>query len=219
VADREEQAGRLDVAHRAGLEVLHPGLLHHPVAQHLGHLVREEDLDLGVGAGPVLHDLRRAQLVTAMDDVDLRPVLGEEARLLHGRVAAADHEQRLTAKQGQGAIAHRARAHALLPQLAVAGAGGVVALGGGAGGDDDHPGHALALVAGVAERPPRQIDPGDGLGVDHRAEAHRLGAEAVAQLGAVDALGEAGEVLDVGGGGELATGGDAPGHPALEQDG
>jgi hypothetical protein len=138
--------------------------------------------------------------------------------LLHRRVAAADHEQRLVAEHRQRAVAHRARRHALLPQLAVARARDGVALGGRAGGDDQGLGLALALVGRVGERTLRQIDPGDGLGVDHGAEARRLGAEPVGQLGATDALGEAGEVLDVGGGGELTAGGDAPGHPALEQD-
>lgn len=39
------------------------------------------------------------------------------------------------------------------------------------------------------------------------------------EVAAEDAVGETGEVLDVGGGGELAAGSDVVGHPALEEDG
>jgi hypothetical protein len=39
------------------------------------------------------------------------------------------------------------------------------------------------------------------------------------QLLAHDALGETGEVLDLGGGGQLSTGGDAVGHEALVENG
>jgi hypothetical protein len=153
-----------------------------------------------------------------VDDVDLRRELGEEAALLHRRVAAADHEERPVAEHRQGTVAHRARRDALLPELALAGAGDVVPLRGGAGGDDERARLALAVLRGVAERPAREVDLHDRLGVDDRAEALRLRAHARDELGAVDALGEPGEVLDVGGGRELAAGRDAAGHEALEQD-
>ena len=81
----------------------------------------------------------------------------------------------------------------------------------GAGGDDDR----LGLVGGLGgvgvadpdpERAGRQVDPGHLLGADLGAEARGLLAEAHHQLGAHDPLGEAGEVLDLGGEHQLAAG-------------
>jgi hypothetical protein len=125
--------------------------------------------------------------------------------------------QRLVAIGRERAVAHRAGADAALPELAVAGARDVHALGGGAGGDDDHLGGALLRVGLEAERALAEVHRLHRLGVDDGAEAHRLRAEAVGQLGAHDALGEAREVLHVRGGGELATGRHPSGHEALEQ--
>ena len=65
----------------------------------------------------------------------------------------------------------------------------------------------------------REVQLGDGLGDDLGAEALGLLAHVVHQLGTTNSLGEAGEVLDIGGGGELATGGGAVGEHALVQDG
>jgi hypothetical protein len=150
-------------------------------------------------------------------DVDLRCELGEEARLLHRGVTAADDEQRLVAEHGQRTVAHRARRHALLPELVVARARDVIALGGRSGRDDQRVGLAFLLLGPVPERPLRQVDAIDRLGVDSRAEPHGLRAKPLAQLGALDAVGEAGEVLDVGRGGELSAGCDAAGEKAFEQ--
>jgi hypothetical protein len=58
-----------------------------------------EELDLGVGERPLLHDLRGAQLVAPVDDGDLVGELGEERGLLDGGVAAADHGDVLAAEE------------------------------------------------------------------------------------------------------------------------
>ena len=50
----------------------------------------QEEFDLRVGAGAVLHGLGCPQLVAAVDQVDLVGEPGEEGGLLHGGVAAAD---------------------------------------------------------------------------------------------------------------------------------
>ncbi len=50
-----------------------------------------------------------------------------------------------------------------------------------------------------------QVDGGDGLGLDHRAETLGLGLELLHQLGPLDPVGEAGVVLDLGGDGQLAA--------------
>ncbi len=73
-------------------------------------------LDLRVLQRALLHDLARTQLVAPVDDVHLAAVLGQEARLLHRRVAAADDRQRLAPEHGRGAVAHRARADPLVPE-------------------------------------------------------------------------------------------------------
>ena len=63
-----------------------------------------------------------------------------------------------------------------------------------------------------------EVDGGDGLRDYLGTEALRLLAAAVHEVGAEDAGGKSREVLDVGGGGELATGSDAVRHPAFKED-
>ena len=76
----------------------------------------------------------------------------------------------------------------------------------GAGTDD----HGLGLVLGVThpdlERPGVEVDGRDLLGDELGPEALGLLAEVQHQFGAHDPVGEAGEVLDVGGEHELAAG-------------
>ena len=64
-----------------------------------------------------------------------------------------------------------------------------------------------------------EIDPKDGLGEDLGAEAEGLVLTTVHELAPKDVFWEIKEILDVGGGGELATGGNVVGHPTLEEDG
>src|SRR5206468_818985 len=47
--------------------------------------------DFGITARAVEHDLGCAKLIAAMDERDLAGEAGQEGRLFHGRVAAADH--------------------------------------------------------------------------------------------------------------------------------
>lgn len=95
-----------------------------------------------------------------------------------------------------------------------------------AGGDDERIGGVHGgIVRAVRTLDPqlvgarRQINAGDGLGDDFGAEAHGLGAHVVHELAAVDAVGETGVVLDVGGGGELAAGSSATGHHSFIENG
>ena len=69
----------------------------------------EDELDLRIAAGPLLHDLRGAKLLAAMNDGDLAGELGEERRLLHRRVAAADDDDLLVLEEesvARGAVRH-----------------------------------------------------------------------------------------------------------------
>jgi hypothetical protein len=160
-----------------------------------------------------------ARSSSAVHDEDLGGELREEAPLLHRGVAATDDEQLLVPEHRQRTVADRAGRDALLPQLGVAGARYVVALGGRTCRDDQRAGLALLLVTPEPEGAPREIDPVDGLREDPGSEPQRLRAEPLAQLGARDPLGEPREILDIGGGGELTAGGDAACHEAFEHDG
>ena len=63
---------------------------------------------------PVGHDLRRAELVAAVDQIDDAGELGQVVGLFDGRIAAADDDQRLVAEAGS-APSHTA--HALTPRF------------------------------------------------------------------------------------------------------
>jgi hypothetical protein len=80
----------------------------------VGDRVVPEELDLGVGERPVLHDLAGAQLVAAVDDRDLVGELGEERGLLDRRVAAADDGDLLSAEEEP--VAGGAGRHAVADQ-------------------------------------------------------------------------------------------------------
>ena len=75
-----------------------------------------------------------------------------------------------------------------------------------AGGDDHRTRPVLGFTDPDAERAAREVDAVDVGGEELRAEAGRLLAELHHELGAHDAVGEAGEFLDVGGQHELAAG-------------
>ena len=72
-------------------------------------------LDLGIGERAVGHDLRGAQLVAAVDEVDLRGEAREEGRLLGRGIAAADHADGHVAVKG--AVAGGARGEAVADEL------------------------------------------------------------------------------------------------------
>ena len=143
------------------------------------------------------HDLRGAELVAAMHDGHLGGELGQEDRLLHGRVAAADDDRLGVAEEGGvagGAVADAAAGELLLAEhaeLLVLGAhrqhDGARAVLGVA---DPHAVHAAGLAG--------ELDAVGLLGQQARAEALGLVAELLHHLGAHHAVGEAGVVLDVG---------------------
>jgi hypothetical protein len=155
----------------------------------------------------ILHDLARAELVPAMDDVDLGGELREVARLLHRGVAAPDDRQRLVAEHRQRAVADGARAHA----AADLGEAQLVLepepVRGRAGRDDHRVSlHRLALGRLRVKRPAREVA-GDDVLPDHpRAEALGLLLEQRHHVRAGYALGKAGVVLDIGGQHELPAG-------------
>mmetsp|Transcript_2966 Transcript_2966/g.7278 ORF Transcript_2966/g.7278 Transcript_2966/m.7278 type:complete len:327 (-) Transcript_2966:410-1390(-) len=140
VADGEEEAVDGQVGHLAAHHVLHLDAAQQLalVAICLNHHAVEQELNLGVLLGALLHDLGRAQPLAPVDDVDLGAILGEEVGLLHGAVAAADDRDGLVTENGRCAVAHRARADALVPEtIVLVRARELHALGHSACGDDD----------------------------------------------------------------------------------
>ena len=110
-------------------------------------------------------------------------------RLLCSRVTTADHGQWLVAENRDGTIADGTRRDTALPV-------GLLALEAETlrrrTGRDDERVRGLGLLvllelAPVAERARGEVDLRDGLGDDLRAEAERLRAELVHQLGPEDA--------------------------------
>ena len=142
-----------------------------------------------------------------------RGVLGDEDRVLHRRVAAADHHHVLALEEG--AVADAAGRDAAAAELHLA-------------GDAEPPrlrahreDHRLRLVARRRRRRPagcrrRRARRGRVVGDEAGAEALRLGAELVHHLRAHDPLGVAGVVLDVGRVLELAAPLEALDHERLE---
>jgi hypothetical protein len=199
VADGDERARHLQVALLFGVDVAQPGVAERAVVagHELVHHVGREELDVVGRARPLEHDLRGPELRPAVDHRDLPGELGEEDRLLHGRVAAAhDHGVAVLEEGGVagGAVGDPAAAQLLLAwddQLAVL----------GAHGQD----HGLGAVLGVAH--PHLVHP-TGLGgqLDARgllgdqagAEALGLAAEVGHHLRAHDPVGVARVVLHVG---------------------
>ena len=140
--------------------------------------------------------------VAAMDQRHLRGVVREVERLLDRGVAAADHDHFLAAEEE--AVAGRAGRNA-------AAAEGLLGRQAepfrrGAGRDDQCV--RLIAVAGIAdadERPARQVDLDDGVEEQLRADMLGLLLHLLHQPGALDDVGEARIVLDIGGDGELAA--------------
>ena len=183
----------------------------------------EADLALGVGKETVSHDLGGTQLVPANENSHAAAVLGQEHSLLSGGVTTANDVEGLVAENGHGAVADGTGTDSVLPEGLLAGE--VQTAGIGACGNDDGIGSADGLAALVVvplgphlEGPGGEVKLGDGLGDDLGAEALGLRAHVVHELGAADAVGESGEVLDVSGGRELTTGSSAIGEHALVED-
>src|SRR5213593_450039 len=94
VSDGDEEALRVHVRNLirlqiAKLERSDPALLR---SHHFFHSRVEEELDLGIAEGPLLHDLRSAQLFAAVNDRNLAGELRQEGGLLHGGVSTADND-------------------------------------------------------------------------------------------------------------------------------
>ncbi len=212
MADRDEQSGRVERAEVPGHRVAqdHAGEL--VVALERGHLGVPGELDLGVGERPLLHDLGGAELVAAVHEGDLGAEAGQERRLLDRGVAAADDGDVLLAEEE--AVAGRAPADAVAgepvlvrdAELAVARAHG-----------QDHGACGERAVLG-AHRLERRPSSSTEMTSSETSSAPKRSAWArISSIScrALDAVAEAGEVLDLGGVHQRSAGG----HRALEHEG
>ncbi len=163
----------------------------------LAHAVGRQELDVRLRPRALEHDLRGAELVAAVHHRHLGGELGQEDRLLHRRVAAAD-DDRLGLAEERG-IAGGAVADAAAGELLLAGDAQLLVLGA-------HRQHDRArAVLGIADphavhaaRLARELDAIGLVGDQPRAEALGLVAELLHHLRAHHAVGEAGVVLHVG---------------------
>mgnify|MGYP006268516717 CR=1 FL=1 len=99
-------------------------------------------------------------------------------------------------------------------QVALAAVGQAQRARGGAGGDDEGPGQVGTVLRPDAERALREVDGGDGFRRVLRAEPLGLFPHPFDELRPLDPVGEPGEVLDIGGEGELPAR-----LPALQDEG
>src|SRR5512143_1958091 len=198
VPDRNEGLAAIEFPLLAGLGVLEaaPGDLAVVACYEFDRDVRRQELDVLLALGPLLHDLRGAALVAAVDDLERLGELGDEDRVLHRRVTAADHGDVLALEEGaitDPAGGDTAAAELDFPRDAEA-------LGLGAHRED----HGLGLVGVLADpdgldAPVGQLHFGGVIGDETGAEALGLGAELVHHLRPHHTLWIAGVVLDVGG--------------------
>jgi hypothetical protein len=160
-----------------------------------------EELDIGVRDGAVEHDARRAEVLAAMDEGDLCSKAGEEERLFHGGIAAADDSDLVIPEEESvagGATADAVPDERLLRRKAEP-------PGGRTAGNDQG-----ACVDGfVAEVEDEGVfgEVGGGKMADAKlcAKAGGLLPHVLNQLGSLNAFRPTGEVFDQGGDGKLAA--------------
>jgi hypothetical protein len=228
VADREENARRLDLAVGLadGARKSNRG-----DAMSIGSLdffdsAVPNDLHLRVFERALLHDLAGAEFVSAMNEIDLAGELGEVACFFDGRVAATNHHERLLSKARQSTIANGTGADPSVQKRMLAGQAEVVRAG-ARGNDDgvsldrfslvtfDLEGWALLKVDAFDALPMvddiESVALGDFrfwtfVGHDSSAELQGLIAHMVHHFGAGHAIGISRKVFDLGREHQLAAG-------------
>ena len=202
MTDGDEHTGDVEPAHLTGDGVAHQRTLELVVADEIVDRRVPADLDLRVAVGPFLHDLRGPQLVATHEHGDLGGELGEERGLFDGRVATAHDSDLLTAEEEP--VARGAGGQTVADEACLGLEAEHQALG--TGGDDDRMGEVQFVAHPHLERPLGEVDRRDLGGDELGAEPRCLLAHVLHQFGAHDAVGEAGEVLDLGGEHELPAG-------------
>ena len=203
VADGDEHAVHRALGHGVRLHLAQPRAGYarrRTPAQHLVQHRVPDHLDLLVAEQALLQNLLCPQAVAPMDHRHLAGVVGEVKRLLDGRVAAADHQHLAFAEEEAvaGGTGRDAEAQeALLARQAEP-------LRLRPGRDDDRVGRIdRAAVALADHRAGVEIAFDDHVEISLRADMPGLGLHLLHQPRALDHVGEARIVLDIGSDREL----------------
>lgn len=217
-----EQATGLQSLLLAGLDILDNQMAHEALVValdlHTGGVPL--DGDVLVTLKPLRHDAAGSEHVPANEHGHVAGISGQEHGLLGGGVSATDHDQVLLPEDGGSAVAYGTCRDSVVPVLVLARK--IEAAGNGAGGKNDSVGCVLGVgvpLGGELEGSLGEVQLGNSLADDLCAEALGLLPHGVHELASHYAIGKAGEVLDVGGGGQLAAGCDAVGHEAFVEGG
>src|SRR5436305_895837 len=197
VADRDEGVVGLDLLLLAGVDVAEADLLEFAAltGEELERLQRVAELDVVLFLRSLEHDLRGPELVAPGDDVQLAGELGDEDRVLHRRVAAADHDHLLVFEESP--VADAASGDAAAAELHLAGDAEPFRL------RPHRQDHGLGPVLLVAEEDlldaaVGELDPVDVVADEAGPEALGLGAELGHHLRTHDPVRIARVVLDLG---------------------
>src|SRR4051794_40634107 len=216
MADGDEYAVGLLLGDGAGLHVLQHHALYLERIVVTEHVVQHgvpDYRDLRILEQPVLQDLLGAEMIAAVDDGDVSREIGEEEGFLYCGVAAANDNDVLATIEE--AVAGRAGRDAITFELLFAREIEPARLCAGR----KHDRVSQVHVAGIAFDPEgalRQLELYDLIGNEPRAHMLGLLLHLLHQPGALDHLGEAGVILDVGRDGELAAGLHAADHDRLQ---
>ena len=186
-------------------------------SRHIHQFAVPMQADRRIGQHPIGHGGTGPKPITAHDQMHVASVLGEVDRFLAGGITPPNYSQLLAAKLGGGAVTDGAGADPAAPEALLLGQ--MKSVRTGASRQDEGMGVDGLGFAGVdAERTHAEINP-IGIGLNQMGPpTDGLGLHAVHQLRSQDAVGEAGVVLHVGGGHQLAPG-DASGLEAGDQQG
>lgn len=193
------------------------------LTDNLGGNGVEANIALGVSKETLGHDLRGTELVTTNQDGDGATVFGQEHGLFSGGVTTTNDVQRLVAEDRHSAVADGAGTDTVLPVGLLT---GQIQTTGVSASSDNHSigGTDGFATGGIVPLSPHfegtlgEIQLGDSFSDNLGTEALRLLAHLLHQLLTADTVRETGEVLDIGGGSELATGSGAIGKHTLVQD-
>ena len=162
-----------------------------------------DHLDFLVGGRAISHDLRGAETVAAVDEVNFAGKPGEEKGFFGGTVTAAeDRDFHLAIK---GPVARRAGGYASAAVEFFFTRNSREARG-CPGRDDDRFGENHAVAAEKFARHRGEIDPVDERLFETGAKARGLLAHVLGELETIDAVGKTGEVFDFAGRRELTAG-------------
>src|SRR5437879_4529019 len=169
--------------------------------EHLVHRGVPDELDLGILERALLHDLGGAEGTAPVDDLHLTSEPGEIQGLFHGGIASPhDHDVLVLEEE---AVAGGAGRDAAPHELGLVGEPDQ--LGGGASGDDHGERLDRRVPGRDTEGASTEVDLRDVVADHLRAEALRLALEMLHEGRPVDAVDEAGIVLDERGQYELTA--------------